>query len=157
MALLWPDAVRRARCEAVRRRAASLLTTSTDSEEEGDPEEHDEGDAGRVTLPWHAARVLEITFCGYKLTVLNCIRPKILKVDPDAATFITEYVSKQLGKGCDQQKNVEVATMAAFRCVLRDGLARGPSPSMTPGQSIHSNRSGSSSKNSSTTPSASLS
>ena len=58
----------------------------------------------RKPRSWFKSRqVITIKIGDHKLTVMNCLRPKVLKLDNDTATFIAEFVSKQLTNSCDQE------------------------------------------------------
>ena len=46
-------------------------------------------------LPLRARTTLKAQIAGFNVMVLNCVRPKVLKVDDGAAAFITKYIAKR--------------------------------------------------------------
>ena len=86
----WAEALKRARQRFMKE--AKCATHSSDSE----AEDRKTVEIESVRLPLRSQATLKAQIGGFNVTVLNLIRPKVLKVDADALIFITEYIVKRV-------------------------------------------------------------
>ena len=83
---LWAHALKHAR-QAVKKAAAAAKP--------GDRITGPGTSIESAKLPLRERTTLKAQIAGFNVMVLNCVRPKVLKVDDGAAAFITKYIAKR--------------------------------------------------------------